>query len=752
MVGVCLVLATQLGFGQKVGVVLSGGGATAMAHIGFLKALEEEGIPIDYITGSSMGAIVGALYSAGYSVAEMDSMARSPEFQQMSEGVLDEQLQFYFKKRESDAGLITIKYGPGSYISQSLPTNLLNSVLFDYKLMELLSPASAAAGYEFDSLFVPFRCVASDVERKELRVFDRGNLNVAVRASATFPFVLKPIKVDGSLLFDGGLYDNFPSQLMYEEFLPDVILGCNVSDAIGSPTEDDLFSQLESMIRSKSNYDLLCETMIVVEPETTVGTFDFDKTGQAIADGYLATQLQLDSIRAAVTRRQYPEDVSALRALFRGKQKPLVISEIRIDGLERAQRNYVRTLMSPKSEHLSLEELKPAYFRAFADEGIESIFPVAMAVPGRDDYVLDLDVRREKDLFLTFGGNFSSRPINTGYIGLRYNLFGRSSTKLMANSYFGKYYGSVSGRVLFDISGRVPVQLETGFTFNRWDYFSSFATFFEEVRPSFIVLNERFGDLQVRLPVGNPGRLVFAGKGGRIFDDYYQTEMFSASDTADRTSFDVWIAEARYERSTLNRKQWASKGTHLEASFKWTSGEEQSIPGSTSALRDTTYLQHDWFTARLTYQNYFTRIGPVRLGFRAEALASTQDLFQNYVATVVNAPVFRPIPEARTFYLPQFHAHNYAAAGLQAVWLMGNVDLRTETYVFNPFGILRSDAQNQPFYDWAVDPKFISSTSVILHTPIGPASFSANYYDAKAEQWSFIFNFGYLIFNDSVRD
>ena len=210
MVGVCLVLATQLGFGQKVGVVLSGGGATAIAHIGFLKALEEEGIPIDYITGSSMGAIVGALYSAGYSVAEMDSMARSPEFQQMSEGVLDEQLQFYFKKRESDAGLITIKYGPGSYISQSLPTNLLNSVLFDYKLMELLSPASAAAGYEFDSLFVPFRCVASDVERKELKVFDRGNLNVAVRASATFPFVLKPIRGGRKLAVRRGVVRQLP--------------------------------------------------------------------------------------------------------------------------------------------------------------------------------------------------------------------------------------------------------------------------------------------------------------------------------------------------------------------------------------------------------------------------------------------------------------------------------------------------------------------------------------------------------------
>lgn len=738
--------------GQTVGVVLSGGGATAMTHVGFLKALEEEGIPIDYIAGSSMGAIVGAFYAAGYSIDEMEEMVQSDEFIDMATGVLDEQLTFYFKEDEPDAGLATIKYGRGSFITQNLPTNLINPVLFDYKLMELLSAASAAADYDFDRLFVPFRCVAADVEDKRLVLFDQGNLNIAVRASATYPFYLKPIKIDNRLLYDGGLYNNFPSEFLYSEFLPDVILGCNVSDVLTSPDEDDVFSQLESMIRSKSNFEPLCEQMVIVEPETDVGTFDFGRSATAISDGYVATRTRMGEVRELIQRRVRPEEVAAHRAMFRSALPDLVFDEIRLSGLERNQNQYVRRIINPREDSITIEDLKPIYFRLFADDRVRSIFPVAVHDSTRGAYTLNLDVRRERDLFLSFGGNFSSRPINTGYIGLRYNIFGKVSTTLAANSYFGKYYGSVNGRAKFDISGRLPFSIEPGFTFNTWDYFSSFATFFELVRPSFIVLNERFGSLKVRFPLGNAARLVIEGDYGELDDDYYQMAEFSPVDTADRTVFELGVAEMRLEHSTLNRKQWASEGSSWTVKAKYVAGEERSIPGSTSALRDTTYLGHDWFSLRASYRKYFDVTRRFKTGFLLEGLASTQDLFQNFTATIVSAPVFRPIPESWTFYLPQFHAHNYAAAGAVGIWSFGSVDLRGEAYAFNAFGRFVSNEVNQARYDWTPDPLWILSGSAVLHTPIGPASLSVNYYDHKQSPFSFNFNFGYLIFNDSVRD
>lgn len=749
---ILLFLCTTIPVGaQKVGVVLSGGGATAMAHVGFLRALEEEGIPIDYVCGTSMGAIVGAFYAAGYSIAEMDSMVRSPEFAQMAGGIIDEQLQFYYKEDDPDAHMVNIKYGRGSFISQNLPTNLIDPVLFDYKLMELLSEASAGANYNFDSLFVPFRCVASDIENKKLVPFERGNLNVATRASATYPFYLTPIRVDGKLMYDGGLYDNFPSRLLYETFLPDVILGCNVSEVMSGPDEEDIFSQLESMIRSKSNFEKICDAMVIVEPVSNVGTFDFDNTWQAVTDGYTATQDRMDEIREVVSRRALPEEVQARRDVFRSTLPPLVVSDIRITGLDRAQRNYVRKVMGGV-DSLSREELKPVYFRVFADDKIRSIFPTTMYDSKEDQYVLNLDVKREKDLFLSFGGNFSSRPINTGFVGLRYNLFGNVSAKLAANSYFGKYYGSVNGRVELDISGRIPFRIEPGFTFNRWDYFTSFATFFEEVRPSFIVLNERFAGLKLTFPQGNKGRLILESNYGFLRDDYYQIEAFSQADTADRTAFDHLVVETRYERNTLNRKQWASKGSHLWLKGKYVVGEERSIPGSTSAIRDTTVLEHEWFSLRGHMTHYFFPERRLRFGFQLEGLASLQDIFQNYVATVVTAPVFRPIPESQTFFLEQFHAHNYLSAGAMAVMELGSIDLRAEGYVFNAFGRIVSDGEDRAQYDWDVRPYWILSSSAVLHTPIGPLSFSVNYYENKGTRFSYVLNFGYIIFNDSVRD
>ncbi|MFY8077821.1 MAG: patatin-like phospholipase family protein, partial [Flavobacteriales bacterium] len=230
---------------QRVGVVLSGGGATAMAHIGFLKALEENNVPIDYICGTSMGAVIASFYAAGYSTRQMDSLCRTPEFTMLSEGAeLPIDLQFYYLKSEPTASMVSLKYSGGDNISNTLPTNLINPALMDWVHMKLLSAASEAARQNFDSLFVPFRCVAADVKDKREVIFKSGSLNEAIRASCTYPFYIPPRRVDGKLLYDGGIYNNFPIDVMYRDFHPDVILGCNVSGIPADPKENNLMSQL----------------------------------------------------------------------------------------------------------------------------------------------------------------------------------------------------------------------------------------------------------------------------------------------------------------------------------------------------------------------------------------------------------------------------------------------------------------------------------------------------------------------------
>ncbi len=739
---------------QTVGVVLSGGGATAMAHVGFLRALEENNVPIDFIGGTSMGAVIAAMYSSGYSVSEIDSVVRSEEFMHMATGYMSDHMQFYFKHYDIDASFGSLRYSGGKIITNALPTNLINPVLLDWKFMEGFSQPDAASGGNFDSLFIPLRCIAADVEHKKQIIFRNGPLNIAARASSTYPFYLPPRRVDGNLLFDGGIYNNFPVDVIYAEFLPDVILGCNVSGVTAGPEEDDLFSQLQSMILFRSAYQSLCENTVVVEPAlANVGTFDFDNLSEAIAVGYKTTLDSIVVIKNMIGRESTLEEKNRQRLIFRKKFKPLIIEKIEIEGLDKAQKRYVNKIMGRRLEPVSLSKLKTPYFRIFDDDKIKSIFPVTKFNKATNMFTLLLDVKKEKDLMISFGGNFSSRSINTGFIGVRYNVFGITSATLSANSYFGRFYGSVNGNVRWDFSGSYPLSIQGGFTFNRWDFYKSLATFFEDVKPSYVLMNERFGNLSFSSPAGNKGMIRADLQYAHMFDEYYQTPDFISTDTADRTVFDAGILRLTWERNTLNKKQYANHGTFLSLSAKGVLGMESTIPGSTSALRDTIQTEHLWYTGKFQYINYFAHLRKFNFGIMMEGVASTQDFFQNYIASVIASPGFAPIPESKTFFLPQFRAHNYAAAGLMAVMSFSkNLDWRAEGYVFNPVGIISQNAQSEIVYDWRQENYFIGSTSLVLHSPLGPLSISANYYDKKESPWSFLFNFGYILFNRSARD
>ena len=461
---------------QRVGVVLSGGGATAMAHIGFLRALEENNVPVDYICGTSMGAVIASFYAAGYSTRQMDSLCRTPEFGLLSEGQeLPQDMQFYYLKSEPTAAMVSLKYSGGDNISNTLPTNLINPALMDWVHMKLLSAASEGSKQNFDSLFVPFRCVAADVKNKKEVIFNKGSLNEAVRASCTYPFYMPPRRVGGLLLYDGGLYNNFPMDVMYRDFHPDVILGCNVSSAPADPKENNLMSQLEAMIVSQKDVFIPCEEVFIVQPNgSSTGTFEFSNSIAAIDSGYVSTLRSIPQIKRLIEREVSSKDLPNKRKQFAGRCAPLVGDEVRLEGLPKGQTQYVRELIGRKENAIALSDLQRTYFRVLADGSIKSVYPKMFFKPETGKYVLDLSVQREKDLIVAFGGNFSSRSINTGYVGLRYNLFGRVNTVLEANSYFGRYYGSVQAKARSKIMlFNLPIAFEVSFTQNRWDYYKS---------------------------------------------------------------------------------------------------------------------------------------------------------------------------------------------------------------------------------------------------------------------------------------
>ena len=151
-------------YAQKVAVVLSGGGAKGACHVGLLKALEENDIPIDYIAGTSMGAIVAGLYAAGYSPEEMEVLMTSEEFKKWAKGVIDTEYMYYYKKDPNDPSWVSVpvEISPKKF-KPKLPTNLVSPYEMDFQFIRIFADAGAAANYNFDSLFVPFRCVAADI-------------------------------------------------------------------------------------------------------------------------------------------------------------------------------------------------------------------------------------------------------------------------------------------------------------------------------------------------------------------------------------------------------------------------------------------------------------------------------------------------------------------------------------------------------------------------------------------------------------
>lgn len=223
---------------QKVGLVLSGGGAKGMTHIGIIRALEENNIPIDYITGTSMGAIIGSLYAMGYSADEMEALLRSPGFKHWYSGKIEPEYGYYFKKNHPTPEFFNIRFSLRDSLHakpQILPASMVNPIQMNLVFLELFARATAACKGNFNKLFVPFRCIASDVYNKKPLVLGGGDLGDAVRASMSFPFIFKPIEIDGTLAYDGGIYNNFPSDVMRKDFHPDIIIGSVVAANPGKP-------------------------------------------------------------------------------------------------------------------------------------------------------------------------------------------------------------------------------------------------------------------------------------------------------------------------------------------------------------------------------------------------------------------------------------------------------------------------------------------------------------------------------------
>ncbi|MGM0498176.1 MAG: patatin-like phospholipase family protein [Bacteroidota bacterium] len=740
---------------QRVGLVLSGGGAKGLAHIGVIRALEENNIPIDYITGTSMGAIIGGLYSIGYSPDQMEDIVTSKDFRRWANGEIAEKYIYFFKQNEISPRFIDFNIEMKDSLPKAkFPGSLVPTHVMDLQIMRIFSSAAASANYDFDNLFVPFRCIGTDITNNKEIVFSEGNLALAVRASMTFPFYFRPIKKDSIIYFDGGIKNNFPSDVMIKDFNPDFIIGSKTAENAPVPDVDDAFAQLQNMVMGETDYEIPDSLGYIINNKVDdIELFSFRKADSIIARGYRAAKSNMDKIKKNIDRRRDTSELKRQRSAFRYQLPKLEFNSIKVEGTSKSRRTYINKYINKDIGSYTTDDFKKDYFKLLADNSISSVYPLAKYDSANKAFDLILDIDQESNINVGIGGNISSGNINQGFAELRYNHLGEYSKQIYANVYYGRLYSSamLSGRI--DFPSKPEFYLKGSFTLNRMDYFnSSSEPFFEDVRPSYFIKNENFGKIEVGFPVKYSKRLLFGVNMGNINPEYYLKEDFFKSDTIDKTKMNYFYPYVTLEHNTLNYRQYATKGTSYRLKAYYLQGKERFIPGSSHFSDDEIKQNHDLMNLNFRFKKYINPSDHFSFGFSGELNLTNRKFFTNYNSTMLSSPSYKPFPHSRTLFLDNYIAHNYLGGAIHPILKFDDrFHLRSTLAGFLPYRDINSDQDKLPVYSKALDNfYYLGNLALVYQTVLGPVSLSVNYYNKENQNLFFLFNFGYILSNDEA--
>lgn len=343
----------------KVGLVLSGGGAKGLAHIGALKVIEEAGVRIDYIGGSSMGAIIGGLYASGYTAHQLDSIFQETNFNILIQDDIPRSAKTFYEKEDDEKYAITL---PFDNFKIGLPTGLSRG----QNIYNLMSRLTRHLGNleDFSELPIPFFCIAANVETGEAVVLDKGSLAQAVSASGAIPSVFSPVKINDQLLIDGGVANNYPVEELRDRGA-EVIIGVDVQDSLvdrdNLNSVFDILTQITNFRTINDMKEKIPKTDIYIKPDIrNFSVLSFEK-GQAIIDsGKVAADKNLSQLIALADRQKAPK-----RTIKIPRTDTLQVSSVTLEGNNNYPRSYI------------MGKLKLDYFTDFTyqdlNEGINNL-------------------------------------------------------------------------------------------------------------------------------------------------------------------------------------------------------------------------------------------------------------------------------------------------------------------------------------------------------------------------------------------
>jgi NTE family protein len=322
----------------KVGVVLSGGGAKGLAHIGALKVIEESGVQIDYIAGTSMGAIVGALYASGYSADELEELFKQMNFEDLIRDEFQRKNKSFFERENSDKHAVKL---PFNKFKISIPSSISkgqNTYNFFVKLLDHVKGIS-----NFNKLPIPFFCIATDIETGEQVILDEGYLPDAILASGAIPTLFEPVNFNGKLLVDGGVTNNYPIDELLEKDV-DVIIGVDVQDSLLDRehliSASSIMKQVSNFNTNKQMLEKLKKTSIYIKPDITdFSIISFEQGEEIYKVGYdAANKLKTELVK--LSKKQSPVKKPDV-VQNKGAVSSYRLAKVRINGNKNYTRAYV---------------------------------------------------------------------------------------------------------------------------------------------------------------------------------------------------------------------------------------------------------------------------------------------------------------------------------------------------------------------------------------------------------------------------
>ena len=729
---------------QKVGVVLSGGGAKGLYHIGVLQALEENEVPIDYIAGTSMGAIIAGLYAAGYSPEEMCELVTSGAVERWASGKIDRKYRHYFREMNEQPSMLSVRVNiggkkRGEKVVQ-MPSHFISSSQIDMAIVGLFQPATVASGGDFDQLMVPFRCVAADMNTRKAKVFDKGDLGIAIRSSMSIPMVFKPVELDSMLLYDGGLLDNFPWRSLEEDFAPDFFIGSKCT-AGSAPVDinSNVASQALMLMTAKTDYSLPEDRGVMLDRAVDVGMLDFHRGAEVISQGYEDALERIPEILKRVSARRSVVEVDRRREAFRTRMPEVLYDGYTTEGLSKPQQIYVEHVMQLKENsgavnELSHSELTDRLNDLLVDDKFECNYPMVSYDVLTQKFSIGMNLKARPQLRFTFGGNISSTAFNQALISVQYETIDRVSQSATLDLYLGAIcnMGRIGGRTT--LYQKIPIFFDYAYNFGVMNtLYGNFGHLAGVDNTERVKTKEHFGSISAGFALTRKSVLQAVLHGGE--------SLYRMVNWQEYTRFTFVGTKLELKRSTLDHRIFPTRGTNLSLSGIYIYGQDKYKHPSPTSLSTIDRMQRkEWFGGKLRWEQYF-KLPAVKwfsLGYRLDGVLTTHPEFESIPTTIMSSPLYAPVPHANMIYMPDFRAARFAAVGVMPTFnIVENLMVRAGFYaMFRD----RSYTASQWHY--------IADLSVVYHTPLGPLSLALTKYDLQSWKNTYLsFNFGLLIFS-----